>query len=692
MARLKMHKKIFNISVAFFVILSLLFFRTGYLQIIEGGNLREKAISQQTRGRPIRAKRGSILDRNGQAMAVSGNTEVIGVNCSELRSNTKKNKSIESIAQRLSEILELNYEYVLQKISKKSSSEVLKRRVEKEQTEKLRKYILENKIVGITIDEDRKRYYPYGNLASHIIGFVGDDHQGLWGIEKILDDTLKGKEGKVKAAKNAKGITMPFNDEQYINPEDGNSAVLTIDSNIQHFAETHLENIMKENKVVNGGVCIVVDVKTGELLALATKPTYDLNNPFSIDNIPDSQTREQIKNLPSDQRSERIKEELNKLWKNKAIVDSYEPGSTFKTFVTAMGMELGVIDFNAHLHCSGSAHVLDKHIRCWKTSGHGSQSFIQGLRNSCNVVFINLGLKIGKENFYKYYEKFGFKRKTGIEFPGETIGIFHNPAKMTDLDLAVSSIGQSFQVTPLQMVYGISAIANGGKLTKPQIIKKITDKDGNTVTEYENKVVEQVIPEVTSKKLCEMLEGVVSEGGGKKAFIPGYRVAGKTGTAEKLPRGNGKYVSSFLGFAPANDPKIACLLLVDEPTNGQYYGGVIAAPGACKVMEDTLNYLNVPRQYTDEELQTLKSEIPNITGLTVNQARSAVTNQKLKIKIEGNGTKVITQIPKAGEKVNIDSFVIAYTEELSNESNMKPANPAMTVRTFIQEKKKRSNR
>jgi len=662
--------------------------RTGYLQLVQGKSLHRRAILQQTRGNPICARRGDILDRNKQCLAISGNTEVVGVNCSELRSYAKKNISLESIAQKIGECLNLSYENVLKKISRKTSSEILKRRAEKSETDPLRQYIIQNKITGITIDPDRKRYYPYGALASHIIGFVGDDHQGLWGIEKILDQELKGKPGETATLKNARGLSMPFNNERFIHPQDGNSVILTIDEVIQHFAEKHLDEAINLHKVANGGVCIVMDVKTGELLALATKPTYDLNNPFSIDNIQNENIKNEIKNLSDGERSVRMGEELAKLWKNKAIVDSYEPGSTFKIITTAIGLETGVGDDKFSIHCPGYKIVADRRIRCWKRTGHGTLNFREGLRHSCNPAFLEVGLRIGKKKFIEGFERFGFRRKTGLDFPGETIGIFHNPESFTELDLAISAIGQSFQVTPMQMVSAVGAVANNGKIMKPTLIKQIIDKDGNIIKENHPQVISQVISAELANKLSSMLEGVVSEGGGNAAFIPGYRVGGKTGTGETLPRGNGRYVSSFIGIAPINDPRIVCLFLVDNPTDGQHYGSIVAAPTACKMIEDTLNYLQVPRQYTDEEIKTLFANVPDIVNMNLSQARIFAEKNKLRLKIEGSGNKVVTQIPKPGEKVNVNSFVIAYTQETNDKSHQKLEPGNMTIDTFINKRRK----
>lgn len=646
------------LGVCLFLIL-LLILKTGYLQIVEGEKLQKEAILQQTRDRVVNSKRGSILDRNGKPLAVSASVETVSASPSEISGN-KNIISVEEVAKGISESLSLDYNVVFATISKNSSYEIIKRKIEKDEADKIRAFINDKKVKGIRLDADTKRFYPYGNFASHIIGFTGMDNQGLDGIEMVMDKYLKGSPGRVVSAKNAAGIEMPFKYEKMVDAEDGLNVVLTIDESIQRFVEKHLETAKIENKLANGAACIVMDVKTGEILAMATKPDYDLNAPFAIN---DPEVQKQIDALPQDQRAKRKDEEVHKAWRNKAVVDTYEPGSTFKIFTSAMALEENVVKLDDKFFCSGSKQVGNFNISCWKHGGHGSETFVEGVQNSCNPVFMEIGARVGSQKFFDYFKGFGFREKTGIGLPGEAIGPFHLLKNFNEVELATSSFGQSFQITPLQMISAVSAVANDGKLMRPKIVKQLTDKDQNIVKEYESEYERQVISAQTSKTLRDILESVVAEGTGSGAYIKGFRIAGKTGTSEKLPRGNGKYIASFAGFAPADNPRIACLVILDEPTAGVYFGGLIAAPVVRNIMEDTLNYLGVEPAYTPEERATLETTVPDLKGMDIGAAQKALKLNNLKNRVEGSGEKVVSQIPKAGVKVNQQSTITVYTED-----------------------------
>jgi len=648
----------------FIVLLFALVIRLGHLQIVRGEELRKQAAEQQAGDRMIRSKRGDILDRNGTQLAISASVETISASPKNVKANEDV-ISVEEVASGLSQILELEYEQVYKQLTANTQYEKLKSKVDKETADKVRKFINNNDVIGIQIDQDTKRFYPYGNFASHIIGTTGTDNQGLSGIEMIYDKYLKGSPGRVVTAKTGGGKDMPFEYERMIDPTDGLNVVLTIDESIQRFAEKHLETAVLENKLGNGAACIVMEVKTGNILAMTTKPDFDLNQAFEIQN---AETAEQLKELEGDEWLELYNRSLQKQWRNKAVSDTYEPGSTFKIFTMAMALEEKTNKLDDMFYCSGSKRVGDRTIRCWKAGGHGQQTFVQAAQNSCNPAFIDIGANIGAEKFYNYFQGFGFMRMTGIDLAGEALGLFHQRSEFHEIQLATSSFGQTFNVTPLQMITAVSAVANGGKLMQPKVVKQLTDSDGNVVTNYEDVVIRQIISEETCKTLCDILESVVSEGGGSGAYIKGYRVAGKTGTAEKVPRGTGKYVSSFIGFAPADDPQIAVLVMLDEPNGNAYYGGVIATPVARSIFEDTLSYLNVEAAYTPEELLTLESTVPNVTGKTVEDAKRAIEASGLKCKIDGDGETILNQIPKGGIKVNQSSTIMLYTTE-----NQEPA-------------------
>ena len=656
------------------VFLFLLFLRTAYIQTVKGEQYRREAVEQQTRDTVVNAKRGSILDRNGKVLAVSASVETVSVSPVVIEAN-KDVISPENLSKGLAEILGLEYKDVFEKVSmNKTNYQRVKSRIEKEEADKVRKFIEENNVEGVSLDADTKRYYPYGNFASHVIGFTGTDNQGLDGIELMYDKYLKGSAGRVIASKNAAGSDMPFEYEKMINAEDGLNVVLTIDETIQHIAEKYLEQAVVDNKLDNGSACILMDVNTGEVLAMATKPDYNLNTPFEIANKSKLEEIEEIED--EDERKEAVSLALQKQWRNKAVVDTYEPGSVFKMFTAAMALEENVVKLDDVFFCGGSKHVGEYDISCWKSSGHGSETFVQAVQNSCNPAFMEIGARIGAKKFTQYLEGFGFKEKTEIDLPGEAIGSFHAQSAFNEVELATSSFGQSFTVTPLQMITGASAIANGGRLMQPRIVKQLTDKNGTIVKEYPDIYRRQIVSSETSRTLCSILESVVSEGGGSGAYIKGFRVAGKTGTSEKLPRGNHKYIASFLGFAPADDPQIACLVILDEPMGGVYYGGTIAAPVCRQILEEVLLYLGVEPAYTTEEKATLEATVPDVRGLSVDAAIKNIKETNLRYSVEGSGETVISQIPKAGVKVNQLSTIMLYTDE--NQLNITTTVPDVT--------------
>ncbi len=660
----KQRKRIALLLVGAIICFCLLIVRIAWLQIVRGEELSTAAREQQTSDNIISPQRGLIYDRNMKVLANNLSVETISITPKNVRQNSKQTP--EEIAKKLAELLELDEKQVLDKINKKSSFEYIKKKVEKDQADAVRKYIAENRLDGIKFTEDTKRYYPYSNFASQVIGFVGNDNQGLEGIESVYDEELRGVPGRIVSANKTAGLELPDNYESYYEAQEGKSVVLTIDETIQHFVEKHLENARIENGLEEGAAAIVMNVKTGEILAMATKPDYDLNQPFVVTEAVEEKypgIKEELMALEGAEYNSRLTEATQFLRRNKAVVDSYEPGSTFKIAVASMALEENVVGLNDHFYCGGSIKVADRRISCANRNGHGAETFVQGVQNSCNPVFIEVGARVGREKFVKYLEGFGFRDKTGIELPGETSGIFHEIGNFKEIDLATSSFGQSFNVTPLQMITMAAAVANGGKLMKPHLVKKLVDSDQNVIEEYKPQVVRQIISEETSKTMCEILESVVSVGGGKNAYLAGYRIAGKTGTSEKQPRGNGKYVASFIGFAPADDPEIVCLVILDQPPVGAtYYGGLIAAPVVKNILEESLQYIGVEPEYTQEELAMIDITVPDITGQTRADAERMLKEIGVNISIRGQGDIILDQVPKAYSKLAKNSKVVAYTE------------------------------
>lgn len=657
-----LRKRASYVFIAFFVLFCILAVYILKINIVDGEKLRTGAIEQQTRDYQVSSARGTIYDRNKKALAISSSAETISVNPKEI---ADAGYSVDELAQKLSELLVLDFETVKKKLTKEALDVELKAKVEPEIADQVRALNLK----GIYFKEDTKRYYPFGSFASHVLGYVGKDNQGLGGIEMVYDDELSGVPGRVVTLKNAHGTDMPFQEERHIDSENGLNVVLTIDETIQHFAEKNLEGVYNDADAKEGAACIVMDVKTGEILAMATMPNFDLNSPNEItdaDTLKYLETVKEDQNYTDDDYNKAVAAARNKMWRNKAVVDSYEPGSCFKIITMSMALEEGVVTPEDHFFCSGKKVVEDREIHCAERSGHGAQTFRDGVKNSCNPVFIEVGQRVGIDVFKKYYEAFGFRDKTGFDLPGEASGVFYTDEMFNIVELATASFGQGPKITPLQLISAVSAVANGGTLMKPHLVKQFTDENGTIVKTVEPTVVRQVVSKETSKTVCELLENAVTNGSGQNAYIKGYRVAGKTGTSEKLPRGSGKYTASFVGFAPANDPKVACLVVVDEPAGGSYYGGQVAAPAVGRILEDTLNYLGVEPQYTEEEKTTIDVSVPEVSDLEVAAAKKKLSDMGLKYTVIGSGDKVIRQMPAGGAVVNSGSVAVLYTEDVGD--------------------------
>ncbi len=577
-------------SVVFAIILII---KVAHLQFIMAPTLMEKIALQQSSSRNITPNRGTIYDSTEKnILAMSSTVESVTVNPVNISNENK-----EKVARKLAELFELDYEKILKKVKKHSSIENIIKRVDKEKTNELRRWMQENNILsGINIDEDTKRYYPNSDFASHIIGFCGSDNQGLDGIEAKYDEILKGKNGKISKYIDAKGNEFGNEGEVYENPIDGNDLVLSIDFNIQSIVEKYLEEACIDNVCTDGGNVIMMNPKNGDILAMATYPYYDLNSPYEINS---EELKEVWELLELGEKSKN----LQAMWRNKAIADTYEPGSTFKLVTASASIEEGLAapDKKGVFNCGGGIEIAGRRIKCWRYyRPHGAQSLREGLMNSCNPVFIGLGQKMGVNKYYKYLDKFGFLKKTGIDLPGEAGSIFLKEEKVGPVELATISFGQRFEVTPIQMITMVSTIANNGRYVKPRVVKKVIDSVTGEVTEIEPEFGEQVIKSETAKDILSMMTSVVAEGTGKNARVEGYNVGGKTGTSEDGVN-TGKYVTSFIGVAPTDDPQIAILVTLYNPTGeGGHQGGGVAAPVAGKILSEVINYLEIKPNNNEE--------------------------------------------------------------------------------------------
>lgn len=632
------------------------------IQLIDYELYQNKALEQQTVDTIISPSRGKIYDRNLTVLADSATVETVLLTPVNIPADKK-----DLVADGLAEILAMDRETIYEKANKTNYYEVVKKKIEKDVADRVRTFIEENELNGgITLVEDTKRYYPFGNFAAQVIGFVGTDNNGLDGVEAYYDEYLTGVPGRMITTTNANGQQMPYEYETYESAQDGMSLVLTIDEVVQHYLEKYLEEARIEYGVQNGVSGIIMDVNTGEVLAMSTKGDYDPNEPFTIT---DQATLDKLSGLEGEEKTQATVEARQKMWRNKAVSDTYEPGSVFKIVTAASALEEGVVQPEESFYCKGYEVVADRQISCWKHGGHGAENFIEAVHQSCNPVFMEVGMRLGAETFTKYVDAFGFNETTGIDLPGEGIGITHG-ADMGPVELAVSSFGQTFRVTPLQLITAVSAVANGGYLVTPHVVKEIVDSEGNTVESRGTEVKRQVISEETSRIMCEILEGVVSDGTAKNGYVQGYRVAGKTGTSEKTDDRNefgevDKWIASFLAFAPADDPQYIMLVLLDTPTSESHSGGVLGGPIVQKVFSDILPYLGVEARYTEEELEQLEIIVPNVTGMTVDAAGAQLAGSSIEYTVEGSGDTVTQQVPEAGQKMPKTGRVILYTEESS---------------------------
>ncbi len=672
MKKTSMKKRIYVLFAIFLGFALLLCCRLFYLQIIKGAYYKEKASQQQLQEKTVSAMRGNIYDRNMTMLAQSATAETVIINPKMVLKKEKEelkksgvSENTEKIQKVCTELLEKDENWLRETLDKypNRQSIIIKRKVEKDVSNQIR----EMEIEGIEFTEDSKRYYPYGSFASHIIGFTGADNQGLEGIERTLDSVLSGTAGRIQTAKDARSITMPYEYESYEEAQNGQNVVLTIDEVIQHYVEKHLRTAYLDNNPLAGASAIVINPKTGEILAMAVQPDYDLNN---YNEITEEKVKAYLETLSGDKYAEELSIARQKQRRNKAVSDSYEPGSTFKAIVASAALEEGVVSVNDTFFCPGGKQVATSYIHCWKTAGHGAETFYEGVMNSCNPVFMAVGERLGADKFIEYFKAFGLNSKTGFILPGEQSGIFHKRANFNAVELATASFGQGFNVTPLQMVSAFSAVVNGGKLMKPQIVKAYTDQNGNITKNFEPIMVRRVISEQTSATMRDILESVVAKGTGKGAYVKGYRIGGKTGTSEKGIRSEKKKIASFIGFAPANDPEVLCLLMIDEPSGSLNMGGQIAAPVVGKILEDTLRYLGYEPEYSEEESAGIDITVPELREKSVSQAQNSAHSAGLKVSVKGSGQTVINQIPKPGARLHKNAIVILYTDSNVSQSSI----------------------
>ena len=667
-------------GIVAFIVLAIQLFR---LQILDHDKYESLAIDQQVRETNVSANRGTIYDRNGKILAASADVSNIFISPAEIKKN---NEDPVLIAQGLSEILGVDYGKILEMTQDTGSwYKTVARKVEDDLTEQVRQFKSENNLIGVKIESDTKRYYPYGSLASHVIGFVGTDNYGLSGIESYYDDVLTGTDGRVIRATNAAGTQLLYtNYEDYYDAQDGSDVVLTIDATIQYYLEKHLQQAVEDYDIRKGAAAIAMDPKTGEILGLVSLDNFDLNNYQAVS----EEVQEEIDAAETDEeKSALLSAAQQKQWRNKAISDTYEPGSVFKIITLSMALEEGVTDINDSFYCGGSIQVTgdDEPRNCWKRQGHGAQTLTQAVQHSCNVAFINLGVRVGARSFYKYAEAFGFlnlpedtsaipSARTGIDIAGESGSIwwsqdlFYQSNNLSQL--AAASFGQTFTVTPIQMITAVSACINGGYLMKPYLVKEVQGDDGEVLSTNQPTVVRQVISEDTSATVRSILERVVGDpvdGTGKNAYVAGYSIGGKTGTSEKVSQdaagGAKEYIVSFLGFAPTDDPKIAILVLLDTPSNdtGIYIsGGQMAAPVVGNMMADILPYLGVEPDYSETEKENMDKTMPDVKGMSLTEAQIAVTNAGLTCRVIGDGDTVTDQLPVAYSIIADGSQVILY--------------------------------
>lgn len=671
------HKAMGLAAVVVFVGFGLVVINLFRWQIVRGEELSNAALDQSLQSTTLSAMRGTIYDSTGKILAQSASVWTVVLEPAYFSYYDDPDATRRKVASGLAPILELDEEEIYEKTQGNSYFVYLKRRVETSVRDEINKFLEDNGIsAGVRLIEDYKRYYPYGQVASTVLGFTGTDGQGLEGLELQYDTELRGTAGRLISAQNALGTDMPFEYEQYIEAEDGYNLVLTIDETVQSILEKYLAEGVEQFKVKNGAVAILMDVDTGGILGMATTPSYDPNDPFTIQ---DKNLLAQIDELPKDERDEAFNQAQLKQWRNKAVTDTYYPGSVFKMVTYAMGLEEGVVTEDSTFTCTGSITVpgWNDPIGCWYHAGHGTETLRQGLYNSCNPWAIHVGQLVGGKTFAKYREAFGFTESTGIDLPGEALTLYHSEQELELVasNLAVESFGQNFSITPVHMITAAATIANGGYLVTPHVMDRIVDQEGNIVKTADTSYRRQVVSQETCDVIIDVLRQNVEEGTATGGYVAGYRVCGKTGTSEKVAQHNEdpskpmEYIASYCGFAPAEDPQYALLVFFDEPdddTNGGYNGGnAVAGPYFAKMMGEILPYLGVEAQYSDEEYAVLDTVAPNVTGMTLDEAYAALEEAGLSYSVVGDESdgsiQVTAQVPASGGAVPKEGKVVLYT-------------------------------
>lgn len=712
--RLKLNRRCHFIMAFFIVAALLLCARLFYMQVIRHDDYREDTVNQYTRTSVIRAKRGTIYDRNMKVLAISTPVKRIFISprdipkmtiaayieeqvakirdADEQREERARLLALfedpsltvsQDIARELHKYLDVDEAFVLEKCAKeKRADETIKRQVEIEVAQEIAA-MAQSKGYGTMIysADEAKRYYPYRSLASHVIGFCGTDGYGLYGVEAYYNELLTGEDGRVTSAQDVNGNDIASKYESYVDAVDGTSVMLTIDWSVQSILEKYLEEAYQDTRAKNRVCGIVMDVNTAEILGMATKPDFDLNDPYVLDAVSQALydaygTGGEV--VTAEQKDEYYRDLLYELWKNKAVTELYEPGSTFKIITSAMVLEENLVTATETFYCNGHIDIpgLDQPIRCHKKSGHGTETFEDAISNSCNPVFVIMSQRMGKDLFYKYYKAFGYAEKAGVDILGETGNMFFDLKTYSSVDAACAAFGENFMVTPISHLRAICAVANGGYLVTPHVLKASLDSDGNVVESFGAEAKRQVISTENCRVLWDYLYRSVESGGNRNAAVPGYKVAAKTGTSTKPDpdeNGNNRYVGSCVAFAPADSPEVAVIFIVDEPV-GNYYGSLVAAPYVSKILSEVLPYLGVDASYTEAELDAIGTLVPDYTGRSLTFANSDAQGKGLVVKVEGSGSNVTAQSPAFGTKLSSGSTIVLYTEDAAPDKNVKVPN------------------
>lgn len=674
-------KVVFIIIILCFVALLV---RIAFLQFVQGNSLKESAYQQQTINQIISPKRGNIYDSTGKALALSARVDTVTINPTKISdTDEEKNAKLkEKVSKAFSEIFELDYDEVFEKVNSNTQFQTIARKVEQEKVDKLKEWMKENNVaVGINIDEDSKRYYPYDTVLSAVLGFCGTDNQGITGIESKWNDVLTGTPGKIISSQGSNKQEIPNSEEKYIAAENGSNLTLTIDFNIQTIVEKYLKQAVEENNCERGGNVIVMNPKNGDILAMACYPNYNLNDPFT----PNEKLAQTYDSLTTEEKSL----EIQKMWRNKSVSDLYEPGSTFKVITSAVALEENITTpyVDGEFVCTGYEHVGDRDIACWRNyNPHGYQNLTQALGNSCNPAFMQIGKRIGAPTLYKYYKAFGLFDKTGVALSGEESGIFHNLDQVGPVELATMSFGQRFSITPMQMITAISAVANDGYLMQPRIVKEITNTDTGAVTTVEPVTVRQVISKETSEEVKTMMEYVATKGTGQNAKVAGYEIGGKTGTSE--PPDNRKedgYVASYVAISPVEDTQVVLLLTLYKPPASNHQGGTLAGPVVGQMLSEILPYLNVPSTSTETTIVNNDNltMVPDVRNKTIAEAKKILTSAGFEVKISTKGDEntelVNDQTPKPGISLDSNATIFLYDKDSSATSTTVPDLKGMSL-------------